>query len=113
MRVGALQLKVVQAGNGLLLDTMGRILADYGFSVIKTADPTAEVGYQPDIDLDTNKVLLTSKLFSPETDKHIRESKALFLHEDFPKLSETVDRLASSYPHLLILVTYRFTPSVS
>jgi hypothetical protein len=37
MKRNALSMTVIQMGNGLLIDTMGRILSDYGFTVIKTA----------------------------------------------------------------------------
>ena len=37
----------------------------------------------------------------------------MFLNEDLPELEKVVERLASVHPHLLILVAYRFTPSVA
>lgn len=61
---GSLSAKILQGGNGLLLDSMGRILSDFGCTVLKSADWTDSPSYKEDPVLDKHKSLLHSKVLS-------------------------------------------------
>lgn len=52
----ALGITIIQAGSNLVLDFAGRILTDYGVTVVKTTDCISNLSYKNDPNLDSNKM---------------------------------------------------------
>lgn len=67
MRKNALGTTVIQVGSNIVLDFAGRILTDYGVTVVKTADCLSGGKYTSDPNLDANKMYKITKVASART----------------------------------------------
>lgn len=80
MQKNSLRIEVIQAGDGLLLDSMGRILSDFGFTIQKTSDKISGPEYISSPSLDVGKTLLEHGLLSSHNEKQLQKARGLLLH---------------------------------